>query len=150
LKKRAKPVHWLWALILILCAVRAFPQPDTQKRRIVVVISLDGFPAYTLDDPRLPIPTLRRLAKEGVIASSMQPVNPTYTWPNHTSLVTGVDACRMRICGGGETGSWKARPESWKAKRSQCAICASSECLGWFFRVRCPFPESCIPTIAVS
>ena len=35
------------------------------KDRIVVVISLDGFPAYALDDPKIPLPTLRRLAKEG-------------------------------------------------------------------------------------
>jgi predicted AlkP superfamily pyrophosphatase or phosphodiesterase len=94
---RAKPVQRLWAWILIVCAVPAFPQSDTQKRRIVVVISLDGFPAYALNDPRLPIPTLRKLVKEGVIASSMQPVNPTYTWPNHTSLVTGVDASRHQV-----------------------------------------------------
>jgi predicted AlkP superfamily pyrophosphatase or phosphodiesterase len=95
--KRAKPRQQLWALILIVCAVPALPQSDAQKGRMVVVVSLDGFPAYALDDPRLPIPTLRKLAKEGVIASSMQPVNPTYTWPNHTSLVTGVDASRHQV-----------------------------------------------------
>jgi predicted AlkP superfamily pyrophosphatase or phosphodiesterase len=90
-------VQWLWALVLIVYALTAFTQAETQKRRIVVVISLDGFPAYALDDPRLPIPTLRKLAREGVIASSMQPVNPTYTWPNHTSLVTGVDASQHQV-----------------------------------------------------
>lgn len=64
--------------------------PHTHK--IVIVISLDGFPAYALDDPRLPIPTLRKLARDGVAAKSMRPVNPTVTWPNHTAMVTGVDA----------------------------------------------------------
>lgn len=59
---------------------------------MVVVISLDGFPAYALNDPRLPIPTLRQLAREGSYATSMRPINPTVTWPNHTSMVTGVDA----------------------------------------------------------
>jgi predicted AlkP superfamily pyrophosphatase or phosphodiesterase len=62
-----------------------------------VVISLDGFPAYAMDDPRLPIPTLRMLAREGVVAASMQPVNPTVTWPNHTALVTGVDASKHHV-----------------------------------------------------
>jgi len=38
------------------------------KDRVVVVISLDGFPAYALKDPRLPIPTLRWLAREGAVA----------------------------------------------------------------------------------
>ena len=41
-----------------------------KKDRVVVVISLDGFPAYALKDPRLPIPTLRRLAREGAIAEA--------------------------------------------------------------------------------
>lgn len=57
--------------------------------RMVVVISLDGFPAYELDDPALPVPTLRALIAKGVTAR-MSTVNPTVTWPNHTSMVTGV------------------------------------------------------------
>ena len=68
-----------------------------RKKRTVVVISLDGFPAYALDDPRLPIPTLRRLAREGVIAASMRPINPTVTWPNHTAIVTAVNASEHQV-----------------------------------------------------
>ena len=68
-----------------------------KKDRVVVVISLDGFPAYALKDPRLPIPTLRRLASEGATAESMQPVNPTVTWPNHTAIVTGVDVAQHQV-----------------------------------------------------
>jgi predicted AlkP superfamily pyrophosphatase or phosphodiesterase len=60
------------------------------KDRIVVVISLDGFPAWTLQDATLPTPTLRRLAREGASAEGMKVVNPSVTWPNHTSMVTGV------------------------------------------------------------
>jgi predicted AlkP superfamily pyrophosphatase or phosphodiesterase len=59
-------------------------------QRMVVVISLDGFPAYALEDPKLPVPNLRRLMHEGASASRMHPVNPTVTWPNHTTIVTGV------------------------------------------------------------
>ena len=62
------------------------------KDRMVVVISLDGFPAYDLDDPKLPVPTLRELAAAGSSAKRMQPVNPTVTWPNHTTMVTGLRA----------------------------------------------------------
>jgi len=54
------------------------------------MISLDGFAAWALDDPYLPVPTLRRLAARGAMAKSMRPVNPTVTWANHTSMVTGV------------------------------------------------------------
>jgi predicted AlkP superfamily pyrophosphatase or phosphodiesterase len=67
------------------------------KQQTVVVLSLDGFPAYALDDPRLPIPTLRKLAREGAAATAMQPINPTVTWPNHTTMVTGVDASHHHV-----------------------------------------------------
>ena len=60
------------------------------KDRMVLVISLDGFPAYDLENPKLPIPTLRQLAAAGSSSKRMQPVNPTVTWPNHTTLVTGL------------------------------------------------------------
>ncbi len=36
----------------------------------VILITIDGFPAYMLNDPLAPIPTLRRLAKEGAVATN--------------------------------------------------------------------------------
>jgi predicted AlkP superfamily pyrophosphatase or phosphodiesterase len=64
---------------------------------IVVVISLDGFPAKALADPALPIPTLRQLAAGGAIAAAMTVVNPSVTWPSHTSMVTGVSPARHSV-----------------------------------------------------
>src|SRR6476620_4984506 len=59
--------------------------------RHVVVVCLDGFAAYLLNDPKAPVPTLRRLAKEGAVAEGgMKVSNPSITWPNHTTLVSGV------------------------------------------------------------
>ncbi|MBD8897510.1 alkaline phosphatase family protein [Rhodanobacter sp. DHG33] len=58
----------------------------------VVVISLDAFGARSLAEPELPAPTLHALMQQGVHAVSMQPINPTITWPNHTAMVTGDDA----------------------------------------------------------
>ena len=87
----------LSAIALLLCLSPSVVAASARKDRVVVVISLDGFPAYALDDPRLPIPTLRKLAREGAVAASMQPVNPTVTWPNHTALVTGVDASEHQV-----------------------------------------------------
>jgi len=46
---------------------------------IVVVISLDGFPARAMKDSRLPMPKLRKLAADGEAADGMIPVNPTVT-----------------------------------------------------------------------
>jgi predicted AlkP superfamily pyrophosphatase or phosphodiesterase len=75
---------------------------------MVVVISLDGFPAYALDDPKLPVPTLRRLIANGATAR-MHPVNPTVTWPNHTAMVTGVRSDEHGLLVNGtivRTGTW--------------------------------------------
>lgn len=77
---------------VLLCLAPTLLSGEVHKDRMVVLISLDGFPAYALDDPRLPIPTIRKLAREGASATSMLPINPTVTWPNHTALVTGVNA----------------------------------------------------------
>ncbi len=75
-------------VLFTMVACLAFGQTPA-KQRMVVVISLDGFPAYALDDPKLPIPTLRKLIRNGVTAR-MGTVNPTVTWPNHTAIVSGV------------------------------------------------------------
>jgi predicted AlkP superfamily pyrophosphatase or phosphodiesterase len=78
------------------------------QQRMVIVISLDGFPAYALDDAKLPIPTLRRLIRQGVTAR-MITINPTVTWPNHTTLVTGVRADEHGLLVNGSlvpTGAW--------------------------------------------
>jgi predicted AlkP superfamily pyrophosphatase or phosphodiesterase len=83
----------LFAIILFL-AVPATSGLAANTNRHVIVISLDGFSASALDDPTLPLPALRALAREGVRADAMVPVNPTVTWPNHTTIVTGVDPAR--------------------------------------------------------
>jgi predicted AlkP superfamily pyrophosphatase or phosphodiesterase len=78
------------------------------RQRMVVVISLDGFPAYALDDPKLPIPTLRQLIRDGV-STRMTTVNPTVTWPNHTAMVTGVRSDEHGLLANGtivHTGGW--------------------------------------------
>ena len=85
-------------MALIVGAAKPFLHAKTniQKSRTVVVISLDGFPAYALDDPRLPIPTLRKLAREGAVAVSMQPINPTATWANHSRVIGARDEAGER------------------------------------------------------
>src|SRR5438874_10297596 len=86
---------WKTSLPLILACCLVPSQAQTRipaNQRTLIVISLDGFPAYALDDPKLPVPTLRRLIREGSSARRMTPINPTVTWPNHTGMVTGVHA----------------------------------------------------------
>ena len=72
-----------WICALVFCAVlRAEPH--------VVIITIDGFAAYMMNDSKAPIPTLRKLAAEGVMAEGMKVRNPSVTWPNHTTLISGV------------------------------------------------------------
>ena len=86
----------------------AFAQQTPAQQRMVIMVSLDGFPGYALDDPKLPIPTLRHLMQQGVSAR-MTPVNPTVTWPNHTTMVTGVRSDQHGLFANGmiaRTGAW--------------------------------------------
>lgn len=63
----------------------------------MLIISIDGLPAYLLDDPRVPMPTIRRLAREGAVAAGMRVINPSMTWPNHATIATGVRADRHGV-----------------------------------------------------
>jgi predicted AlkP superfamily pyrophosphatase or phosphodiesterase len=85
-------------VFLVLSASATAPAAQSQGgSRHVVLISLDGFAAWALDDPSLSVPTLRKLAANGAVAGSLRPVNPTVTWPNHTTLVSGVTPARHRV-----------------------------------------------------
>ncbi len=80
-------------LAAVLCSADSIPAKD----RILLLISLDGFGADVLADPHMPVPNLRRLASEGAVASRMTTSNPTVTWPNHTTMVTGVYAAEHGV-----------------------------------------------------
>jgi predicted AlkP superfamily pyrophosphatase or phosphodiesterase len=83
-------------LVLSLAsAAEGAANPD----RIVVMVSVDGLAAYYLDDPKAEMPTIRALAAEGARASMMKASTPTVTWPNHTTLVTGVTPARHGVLG---------------------------------------------------
>ncbi len=74
-------------LFLVASSVVA---PGAASDRSVILISLDGFPAWLWAESTLPVPTLRRMAAEGVSARAMEVSNPSITWINHTTMVTGV------------------------------------------------------------
>jgi predicted AlkP superfamily pyrophosphatase or phosphodiesterase len=91
------------ALTLCLAAVGAAPRPAQAQRPRdrVVLISLDGFWADYLDDPRAPLPHLRALARRGARVDRMTVSTPSVTWPNHTTLVTGVSPRRHGVIANG-------------------------------------------------
>ena len=92
--------RWLSYAVLagaVSLTMGATPQEQTAASRHIVLISLDGLPSWALDDPFLPMPTLRALAARGAIAAGMRPANPTVTWPNHTTLITGVTPAKHGV-----------------------------------------------------
>jgi predicted AlkP superfamily pyrophosphatase or phosphodiesterase len=86
----------LFILIWIVAGTGSFPADQDKKKpaadRYVVIITIDGFPAQALWDEEVTIPVIRELAEEGAHAVSMRPSNPSLTWSNHTTLITGRDA----------------------------------------------------------
>jgi predicted AlkP superfamily pyrophosphatase or phosphodiesterase len=107
--------------IMVLCATTARPvaRTDPNSSRHVVLISLDGFPASALTDPRTPVPTLQRLARQGAVAKALLPINPVVTWPNHTTMVTGVRPAMHGVMWNGlllRDGDGPPRVEPWREK----------------------------------
>src|SRR3954451_12355506 len=83
-----------------VCSAAAAPPTVLADRdRIVVMISIDGLANFYMDDPAAEMPTIRKLAAEGARAASMRASDPTVTWPNHTTLVTGVSPGRHGVVG---------------------------------------------------
>ena len=76
----------LTALLFLLSAGTAWADP-------VLMISIDGLkPEYIThaDEHGLRIPNLRRFVQEGTYADGVIPVLPSVTYPDHTTLITGV------------------------------------------------------------
>jgi predicted AlkP superfamily pyrophosphatase or phosphodiesterase len=90
-----------YASVLIVASASQFVcfAAAPQAERCVVLISVDGLAGFYLDDPRADMPTLRRLAREGARADGMVCSFPTVTWPNHTTLVTGVVPAKHGVIG---------------------------------------------------
>ena len=80
-------------LTMALCVILATGSPASaaDAERHVVMITIDGLASFLIDDPKAPLPTVRRLVAEGSrVVEGMKVSNPSITWPNHTSLITGV------------------------------------------------------------
>jgi predicted AlkP superfamily pyrophosphatase or phosphodiesterase len=76
--------------LIVVCVAMLLCAAHVQAEPHVVIITIDGFAAYNMKDKNAPIPTLRKLAEEGAVAEGMKVCNPSVTWPNHTTLISGV------------------------------------------------------------
>ena len=79
----------------------------------VILVTIDGLAAYYLKDTKAPIPTIRKLIAEGAVAEGMHVANPAITWPNHTTLVTGMRPAKHSVLFNGVL----VRPGAGKAVR---------------------------------
>lgn len=86
-----------FARALLFLGLAASTLCAANKDRHVVLVTIDGFPAYLWRDESIPLPNLRQLAAEGAVANAMTISNPAITWPNHTTLVTGVTPARHGV-----------------------------------------------------
>lgn len=112
--------------------------------RSVLMISIDGLRADDLtrtDKDAANIPTLRALAANGVHARGVRNVLPTQTYPNHTTLITGVFPAKHGIVAnvmfdpeGKNMGGWMwysediRVPTLWDAVKAKGGTVAS---IGW-------------------
>lgn len=78
-------------LLTFALVTPALAQKAKKSDQHVILISLDGFPAWLWNDESLQVPNLRKLAAEGASTKAMTVSNPSITWINHTTLVTGVE-----------------------------------------------------------
>ena len=69
------------------CSVSENEMPADVSAAPIILISMDGFRWDYMD--RTDTPNMDYLAAEGVEAEAMIPVFPSYTFPNHLSIVTG-------------------------------------------------------------
>lgn len=94
----------IFAAVSLFVSALAAPAPvasaaEPHNDRCVILISVDGLAGFYLDEARAEMPTIRRLARDGARAAGMVASFPTVTWPNHTTLVTGVPPARHGVLG---------------------------------------------------
>jgi predicted AlkP superfamily pyrophosphatase or phosphodiesterase len=90
-------VKLLSALLIITATAATAATSAPARNRHVVVISIDGFPAFSLRNQDVAVPHIRSLIAKGAAADRMTCVNPTVTWPNHTSMVSGVPPAKHNV-----------------------------------------------------
>lgn len=77
-------MHYFLLLSCFLFSTQTF----ASKR--VLVVSWDGFRPDFLTSDTFKTPNTRKLMNEGAYSLDLESVNPTVTYPNHTTMVTGV------------------------------------------------------------
>jgi len=85
--------YYLWVAAFLLGLLPVAGWAQTRSVAPLLVISIDGMrPDYVThaDEHGVKIPTLRAFLKEGTWAEGVINAMPTVTYPNHTTMITGV------------------------------------------------------------
>ena len=93
-----------------------------QQAKHVILISIDGLRPEMYQDSTWPSANLQLLMKRGAYARHMISVFPAYTYPSHSSMVTGAYPATHQVCYNapfaplGSDGSWNWFTSDIKAK----------------------------------
>lgn len=100
------------ATIGLALSIGQFAEAQTAAAKYVVLVTVDGFrPEFYLDSTYA-MPTVREFMKNGVATLGLNPVFPSVTYPDHTTMITGVTPAKHGIYyntpfeAGGPTGKW--------------------------------------------
>lgn len=92
--------------LLVMLAATGFPlanqvaKAEPHADRCVIMVTIDGFANFYVDDPKSDVPVLRKLAGQGARAEQgLVAAFPTNTWPTHTTLATGANPVRHGVVG---------------------------------------------------
>lgn len=92
-----KTLRYAIALLAILTGVSVKADAQSAPAKYVILVTIDGFrPEFYLDSTYA-MPTVRELMKNGVAAEGLNPVFPSVTYPDHTTMVTGVTPAKHGI-----------------------------------------------------
>lgn len=93
------PFRSVLSALLVVWSCELSSAAEPQRDHCVILVSVDGLAGFYFDDSRAHMPTLRKLAAEGARADGLLCSFPTVTWPNHTTMVTGVVPAKHGVIG---------------------------------------------------
>ncbi|MGY4537100.1 putative AlkP superfamily pyrophosphatase or phosphodiesterase [Mucilaginibacter sp. UYNi724] len=141
----------IYGALIVLVALLGLKQSaiaQAPQAKYVILVTIDGFrPEFYLDSVKYAMPTVRELMKNGVAAQGLNPVFPSVTYPDHTTMITGVTPAKHGIYyntpfeAEGATGKWYwdysliKSPTLWDAMHKAGKTTA---CVRWPVTVNAP------------
>jgi predicted AlkP superfamily phosphohydrolase/phosphomutase len=83
--------------ILFAIALMTVGLGHTQQSKYVILVTVDGFRPDFYLDASWGTPNLRMMKDSGVSAKGVNPIFPSVTYPDHTTIITGVPPARHGV-----------------------------------------------------